>query len=154
MQNENELIKMLREKMGDKTEVLANSLGKASMKTDSALLLNEVKQILEVDRDTGISAITGLDMGERIGLLYHFRVNRHLVTLITDVSKEIPKIRSITDLVPGANFHEREVSDLFGVTFEGHPSPGRLVLPETWPLELFPLRKDAKIDILSEGNKK
>jgi len=146
MQNENELIKMLREKMGDKTEVLANNLGKASMKTDAALLLNEVKQILEVDRDTGISAITGLDMGERIGLLYHFRVNRHIVTLITDVSKEIPKIRSITDLVPGANFHEREVSDLFGVTFEGHPSPGRLVLPETWPLELYPLRKDAKID--------
>lgn len=81
-----------------------------------------------------------------MGLLYHFHVKHVLVTIITQIPKDKPIIQSITDLVPGANFHEREASDLFGITFEGHPSPGRLVLPESWPLDLYPLRKDAKIE--------
>ena len=46
--------------------------------------------------------------------------------------------------MPGAAFHEREVTDLLGVTIEGHPSPGRLLLSENWPEGVYPLRKDVK----------
>jgi Ni,Fe-hydrogenase III large subunit/NADH:ubiquinone oxidoreductase subunit C len=102
--------------------------------------------LLETDKTAGISALTGLDMGEKIGLMYHMRTNGVIVTIRTEVPKENPKIQSITDLIPGANFHEREAADLFGVIFEGHPNPVRLVLPEDWPENLYPLRKDAKID--------
>jgi NADH-quinone oxidoreductase subunit D len=56
-------------------------------------------------------------------------------------------------LLPGASFHEREVADLFGVTFEGHPNPGRLVLPDDWPSGLYPLRKDANITNINFGAK-
>ena len=105
--------------------------------------------LLETDKTAGISAITGLDMGEKIGLMYHMRTNGAIVTIRTEVPKENPKIPSITDLIPGANFHEREAADLFGVVFEGHPNPARLVLPEDWPENLYPLRKDAKIDDVS-----
>ena len=38
--------------------------------------------------------------------------------------------------------HEFEVTDLLGVIFEGNPSPGHFVLPETWPQGIYPLRKD------------
>ncbi len=101
--------------------------------------------LLEEDENVGISAITGVDLGKAIELMYHMRTHGTIITIRTEVPKEDAKIKSITDLIPGANFHEREVSDLFGVTFEGHPNPRRLILPENWPKNLFPLRKDAVI---------
>lgn len=101
---------------------------------------------METDNDVGISAISGLDLGGKIGLMYHIRTNGAIVTIKTEVTKENPKISSITDIIPGASFHEREVADLFGIVFQGHPNLARLVLPEDWPENLYPLRKDAKID--------
>ena len=47
---------------------------------------------------------------------------------------------TISDIYPAANWHERETMEMFGVTFEGHPKPVRLLLPE--PFEGHPLRKD------------
>ena len=81
--------------------------------------------------------------------MYHIRTKGSVVTVKTEVSKEDPRIATITDIIPGANFHEREAADLLGVVFEGHPNPGRLVLPEDWPKDLYPLRKDAKLEGIS-----
>jgi Ni,Fe-hydrogenase III large subunit len=53
-----------------------------------------------------------------------------------------PRIDSITPIIPGANWSEREVRDMIGVEPVGHPDPRRLVLPDDWPQDLFPLRKD------------
>jgi formate hydrogenlyase subunit 5 len=112
--------------------------------------------LLENDKCAGIIALTGIDLGEKIGLMYHFRSNGAIVTFRTEVPKENPKISTITDILPGASFHEREAADLFGVVFEGHPNLARLVLPDDWPANLYPLRKDAKIDdaVLSSGSSK
>ena len=104
-----------------------------------------IKFILEQDENAGISAITGIDLGEKIELMYHIRTYGTIITIGTEVPKKNAKIESITDLIPGANFHEREASDLLGVFFEGHPNPKRLILPEDWPGNIFPLRKDAPI---------
>ncbi|MGC8998397.1 MAG: NADH-quinone oxidoreductase subunit C [Candidatus Bathyarchaeia archaeon] len=101
-----------------------------------------LKLLLKQDENAGISAITGVDLGKTIELMYHVRMRNTIITIGVDLPKENAKIESITDLIPGANFHEREVSDLFGVTFEGHPNPKRLILPEDWPENVFPLRKD------------
>jgi NADH-quinone oxidoreductase subunit C len=54
-----------------------------------------------------------------------------------------PRLASITDLFPGANFYEREAFDLFGVLFVGHPDLTRIVLPDEW--EGHPLRKDYSV---------
>jgi NADH-quinone oxidoreductase subunit C len=51
-----------------------------------------------------------------------------------------PTIASIVDLHPGADALEREVFDLFGITFEGHPDLTRILMPEDW--DGHPLRKD------------
>jgi len=49
---------------------------------------------------------------------------------------------SITPDIPAAHWYEREIQDMFGLKPEGHPSPGRLVLHESFPSNSYPLRKD------------
>jgi formate hydrogenlyase subunit 5 len=132
--------------MGDSIQIQPAHLGKASILVKAGSHRDVLKILLETDKSAGICALTGLDLGEKIGLMYHIRTNGAIVTIRTEVPKENPRIPTITDLIPGANFHEREAADLFGVIFGGHPNPARLVLPDDWPENLYPLRKDAKID--------
>jgi NADH-quinone oxidoreductase subunit C len=61
------------------------------------------------------------------------------------VSGTDPHLATVSDIWPAANWLEREVWDLFGIAFDGHPDPRRLLMPEDW--EGFPLRKDAPVQI-------
>ena len=110
---------------------------------DAVLLL--LKHI----EDTIISTITGVDLGSEIELNYHM-ICGGTVTLKNRVSRDNPITKSITDILPGANLYEREVFDLLGVVFEGHPNLERLLLPESWPKGDYPLRKDWKLPIFKE----
>ena len=56
-----------------------------------------------------------------------------------------PHVATVTPIWPGANWLEREVWDLFGIAFDDHPDPRRLLMPEDW--EGFPLRKDYPVQI-------
>ena len=66
--------------------------------------------------------------------------HRARVRMITTVGREDPVVASLTPLWPGANFAEREVYDMFGITFDGHPDLTRILMPDDW--EGHPLRKD------------
>ena len=132
--------------MGNRVKIQPAYLGKAAIEVKAGTNRDAVKSLLEANKEAGIVALTGLDMGKKIGLMYHMCTNGVIVTIKTEIPKKNPKIATISDLIPGAQFHEREAADLFGVIFEGHPNPARLVLPDDWPENLYPLRKDAKID--------
>ena len=63
------------------------------------------------------------------------------VTLLVSVDPARPEVPSLTRAVPAANWHEREMRDLFGIEPIGHPDPRPLVVHDGWPQGVFPLRK-------------
>jgi NADH-quinone oxidoreductase subunit C len=65
---------------------------------------------------------------------------RERIRLRTSVSGQQPVIESLVPVWPGANWLEREIFDLFGIRFEGHPDLRRILLPDQF--EGFPLRRD------------
>ena len=71
--------------------------------------------------------------------------HRLRVRMKVRVSGADAHVATVSDIWPAANWLEREVWDLFGIVFDGHPDPRRLLMPEDW--EGFPLRKDSPVQI-------
>ena len=63
----------------------------------------------------------------------------NLVVISTDIGHDAPSIDSVTDVYAGANWHEREAAEMFGIDFVGHPDLAKLYLPDAF--EGYPLRK-------------
>ncbi len=104
-------------------------------------LREEVLKLRENGYDF-LSFITAIDRNENFEVVYLFRnLNENKEEFIKCIiPKENPKIPTISDIFYGANWHERETYDLFGIIFEGHEDLRRILLPEDY--EGHPLRKD------------
>jgi NADH-quinone oxidoreductase subunit C len=92
-----------------------------------------------------ISSVTALDwypQEPRFEVVYllHALAKAERLRLKVQVPGDDPVVATVTGVWPGANWYEREVFDLFGIRFEGHPDPRRIMMPEGW--EGHPLRKD------------
>jgi Ni,Fe-hydrogenase III component G len=74
--------------------------------------------------------------------VFSFDEDKIFVLLQSSLDKDHPELNSITSLIPGANWAERELYDLLGIKINGHVDPRRLVLPDDWPENLHPLRRD------------
>lgn len=94
-----------------------------------------------------LSAVTGVDYPDRFEVIYHLysmREGKGPLILKVSASKEEPEVPSVTPIWPGANLQEREVYDLMGIRFAGHPDLKRILLWEGY--EGHPLRKDFPIE--------
>ena len=91
--------------------------------------------------------IAAVDGGTSFALHYHLTgAHRTVLTLVVEIPREKAKAPTVSDLLPPAGIYERQIHDLFGIVFEGHPNLKRIILNEDWPEDEFPLRKDWKPD--------
>jgi len=79
-----------------------------------------------------------------IEILYHFDFFQlpQVVSLRVRVDKNDLSVVSLAPAVKGAEWIEREIAELFGVEFTGHPDMRHLILPDDWPKGNYPLRRD------------
>jgi len=104
-----------------------------ALKSDPDLAFAMVIDITAVDRYTP---------DERFEVVYHLYSLEHkrYVRIKVRVEEQDPVVPTVTGVWAGANWHERETFDMFGIKFSGHPDLRRLYMPEEF--EYHPLRKD------------
>jgi Ni,Fe-hydrogenase III component G len=97
--------------------------------------------------------ITGLDIAPvidsennetqpgQLEALYHFTNDSAIITVRVKVPYSDTKLESICDLIPSATIYEREIIELLGFELINTPNTDRLVLPDSWPEGIYPLRK-------------
>jgi len=93
-----------------------------------------------------VTAVDWFPTTPRFQLSYHIvsHTYKERLRLRVLVDGEAPAVESITSVWPSANFYEREVFDLFGIIFEGHPNLRRIMMPDEW--QGHPLRKDYPVE--------
>ena len=137
-----EKIRQLLEQTLTKGRVACTGQGKrrVSIDVDAEDIKESVLAVLQCERRRFVT-IVAVDNGLDFELLYNFSFDGVLVTLRASVRKETGTIDTITQIVPGAEFVEKEVSELFGIEFVGHLRRANLVLPDDWPTTKRPMRK-------------
>ena len=98
-----------------------------------------------------VTAVDWFPSTPRFQLSYHIlshtykdRIRLRVMLNGTNSDGAAPVVESITSVWPSANFYEREVFDLFGIRFEGHPDLRRIMMPDEW--QGHPLRKDYPVE--------
>jgi Ni,Fe-hydrogenase III component G len=90
---------------------------------------------------------TGIDAEHCFEVLHHFTDDECgcVVTVKAFIrDREAPEIESITPLIAGAEWIEREMHDILGINFRNHPNLRRLILGDDWPEGVYPLRKEVQ----------
>lgn len=76
-----------------------------------------------------------------IEILYHFCHKAAIVTLRTGVRYSFAVIPSVCSIIPAATLYERELAEMYGIKVVGTPSTSKLLLPDDWPDDVYPMRK-------------
>jgi len=152
-----QVIDLYREKFGDglrDAKVTERGEGTKKVKAyniwlrvDRELFRPAIQELIGI-RFPHLAVIAGNDLGSEIELLYIFSVfygqkfGEYMVTIGVRLPKSDLTIPTITDLIPGALFSEREKQEFFGITVIDIPDGRRLFLPEDFPQGVYPWRKD------------
>lgn len=142
-----EIAALLSEKFaGNIVESKPEALNPWSAVDPAAIL--EVCQFLRADERLSfdhLELLGGADYKDRIEVVYvvYSMKHHHRYTLKCRLPRENPALHTVESVWGVANWHEREAYDMFGVVFEGHSDPRRILCPDDW--EGYPLRKDYKM---------
>jgi NADH-quinone oxidoreductase subunit C len=141
------LLRLLLEEVGEGVVQTHARLGDATAIVDAARLLDVMRCLrdteeLEFDMLTDVTAVDHLGQQPRFEMVYHLYslARNHRLRIKARLPEEAPEIASLCELWPSANWMEREVFDMYGIRFSGHPDLRRLLLYEEF--EGHPLRKD------------
>jgi NADH-quinone oxidoreductase subunit C len=144
-----ELLVLLRERFGEKIRQQAEFRGETTFVIDAKdirELAKFCKEELSFDYLLDISSVDNFGEEPRFEVvyeLYSMTVAVHL-RLKLSVPEDDPTIDTVSDIWPTANWHEREIWDMMGLRFNGHPDLRRILMWEGYPY--FPLRKEFPLE--------
>lgn len=141
------ILRKIREAFPDNEFIINEHMGELSL-TFSKYLIGELAAFLKNDPELQFvlcEDITAIDWGRknnRFTVVYHIfsMVHNYRLVLRADVDEEECKIDSVVNVWKTADWHEREVYDMFGIHFNNHPDLRRMYMPEDF--QYHPLRKD------------
>ncbi len=132
------------ENLGDiVTETHECNVRRGFARIDPTRVVEAARKMMAIE-GTRLATCTGIDVRDGIDILYHWAIEPPgvLVTLKALAKRPELEIDSIANGLPAANWIEREMHDMLGVKFTNHPDMRRLLLDDTWPEGVYPLRKD------------
>ena len=141
----------LQESFGSRVEAVVGSAKRLWVSLDAADLPEIARWLRRELPGCRLATSTGIDLRDGVGLFHHFAINGSplVVTLRVLLAKPEPRAPSLAPELAGAEWIEREIGDLLGVAFDGHPDPRRLIKDESMAGEL-PLRRDFDVAAFKE----
>jgi len=173
MKTAEEIFNLLKEKFGDSTIelksdkpvepfIIVNPLEVdkicSFLKDEKELLFDSIMNLSGVDDSNGTKEKDdkGLETikGGTLSVYYHLESTKlkHKITLKTSTDREKPEVVTVTEIWKGADWHEREAYDMYGIIFLNHPDLRRILMPYDWEFG-YPLRKDYKNPEFYQGMK-
>ena len=107
-------------------------------------VLRALAGFLYGDQGFRFNTASGVHLLRGFEALYHFSCDKIglVISLRVKLGENCPEVDSIADLVPAADWIEREMAELLGISFKGRPGTEPLLASEDWPKDEYPLRKD------------
>ena len=143
-----EILPALREKLGKTIQEVFEKSPKRIYLEVKSEHIPQVSRVMFRELEARFQIATGIDTPSAIEILYHWSFDSFncLVTIKTKLDRKKPEIESIAPLCPAAEWIEREMWELLGITFKNHPDMRHLLLTDDWPEGHYPLRRNYNKD--------
>jgi len=144
LNNRDEVVWRIKSALGDRLLDLQQPSAKRVYLEVDSQVIPETASVLSGDLRARLQTASAIDAPRQIEILYHWAFDAVglVVTVRTRIDREQPKIASITAICPSAHWIEREMWELMGISFAGHPDMQHLLLLDDWPAGKYPLRRD------------
>ncbi len=140
------IINNLKETFSDQITLTRSTLPVINLTANAALLQSLVEHLVTELRGRFITCAAVDRRKEKghfaVSYLFSFDKEKVYLIITIDLDPSATTLDSITPIIPGANWAERELNDLSGISAQGHPDLRRLILADDWPEGVYPLRED------------
>jgi len=139
-----DILKLIEKKFGHQVDVEEKSPKRAYVMVQRSVLL-DVAKFLHHEHGARLCTASAVDTRWGVEILYHFALDPMSKIITIKVLAEKPSLQaeSVGSILPAANWIEREINEMFGVEFVGHPDMRRLLLPDGWPEGEYPYRRNS-----------
>ena len=138
-----QVLEALKSKFGDRVDIFERNERRAFVTVSNDDWIPVNRHMYEEAKGR-LATATGSDRTTGVELLFHFAIDRDgtIINVRTTLDKPFPKIESMTQYYPAADFIEREVFDFLGVEFTGHPDPRKILSSHDRPADFHAMRRD------------
>lgn len=143
--SESEIVKLLEAKFPGKVKVTKTEARRVYATVSKAAVHEVCQYIHENLTFEHITSVLGVDMVANMKVVYHISnyYTGGMIELTADLPNDDLHVSTVSDIWVGADWHERETYELFGIVFDGHKKLERLLTPKTY--EFYPFRKSYKL---------